>query len=132
MIGIAPGHRMVFQLAEFTGEGDVLGLADQLVAQEQHLVRQQRVLDRAEQIVVAIASARSTPTSSAPMCVGEFLDAHQITKIDEPVSPCFEIAMRLHRLVQLVALVDLDLDAAVRDMIEQGVRQLGALRGIAI
>ena len=42
MVGIAAGDRMVLQLAEFTAKA-TLGLADQLVAQEQHLVRQQRV-----------------------------------------------------------------------------------------
>ena len=44
---------MIFQLAKPVGEGDMVGLADQLVAQEQHLVRQQRFADRAEQVVVA-------------------------------------------------------------------------------
>ena len=43
---------MILELTEALGERDMVGLADHLVAQEQHLVREQRLLDRAEQIVV--------------------------------------------------------------------------------
>ncbi len=42
MIGIAAGDRMVLELAEPLREGDMLGLADLLIAQEQDLVREQR------------------------------------------------------------------------------------------
>ena len=51
--GSLPSDRMVLQLTEPLGEGDVVGPADVLVAQEQHLVLKQRFPDRAEQIVVA-------------------------------------------------------------------------------
>ena len=43
MVGIAARDRVVLQAAEALGKGDVLGLADQLVAQEQHLVVEQAV-----------------------------------------------------------------------------------------
>ena len=43
MVGIAAGDRMVLELAEPLREGDMLGLADLLIAQEQHLVREQRL-----------------------------------------------------------------------------------------
>ena len=42
MVGIAAGHRMVFELAEVAGEGHVLGARDVLVAEEQHLVLEQQ------------------------------------------------------------------------------------------
>jgi hypothetical protein len=34
MIRVAAGHRMVFELAEMAGEGDMLGAGDVLVAEE--------------------------------------------------------------------------------------------------
>ena len=40
MIGIAAGHRMVFEFPEMPGEGDMLGAGDVLVTKEQHLVLQ--------------------------------------------------------------------------------------------
>ena len=54
---------------------------------------------------------------------GEFLDAHQNDE-DRRAGrlPCFEVAMRLHGILQRVALVDLDLDPAAGDMVEQGAR----------
>ena len=36
--GSLPGDRVVLELAEALGEGDVLGAGDVLVAEEQHLV----------------------------------------------------------------------------------------------
>ena len=42
MIGIASGDRMIFESTEPPRERDMLGLADLLIAQEQHLVREQR------------------------------------------------------------------------------------------
>ena len=81
MVGIAPGHRMVFQLPEFTGERDVLGLGTGRAGK----VRQQRFLDRAEQIVVGDRLGEIDPDEFRTDVRGELLDPHQITKIDEPV-----------------------------------------------
>ncbi len=53
MLRVAAGHRVVFQLAEATGEGDVLGAADVLVTQEQHLVLEQQLAQLGEQPFVA-------------------------------------------------------------------------------
>ena len=44
MIGIASGDRMVLQRPEPPRERDMLGFADLLVAQEQHLVREKQLL----------------------------------------------------------------------------------------
>ena len=54
-----------------------------------------------------------------------------MTKIDEPVVlRDFEIAMRLRRVLQLVALVDLDPDAAGGDVLEQLARERRLFRRI--
>ena len=52
VLRMAPGHRVVFELAEPPGEGHVLGPADVLVAEEQHLVLEQQRTDLVEEAVV--------------------------------------------------------------------------------
>ena len=88
--GSLPSDRMVFQLAEAAGEGDMLGARDVLVAQEQHLVLQQRALDLGEQAVVARgigqADADQLGADAGRSVVSTRMwRSPQMTKIDEPV-----------------------------------------------
>ncbi len=52
VLRVAPGHRVVLELAEAPGERDVVAAADVLVAQEQHLVLEQERTDLVEKAVV--------------------------------------------------------------------------------
>ncbi|MCY1364396.1 hypothetical protein D9M69_511960 [compost metagenome] len=89
VVRVAAGHRVVLQLAETAGEGHVLGAADVLVAQEQHLVLQQQRLDLGEQAVVAGGVAQVHAADFGADGAGQLFDFHaqrpQMTKIDEPV-----------------------------------------------
>jgi len=58
MIRVAAGHRMVFELAEMAGEGDMLGAGDVLVAEKQHLVLQQQRPDLGHQFGIARGDAK--------------------------------------------------------------------------
>ena len=49
VVGVAAGDRVVLERAEPLGERDVLGAADVLVAEEQHLVLQQQRLELGEE-----------------------------------------------------------------------------------
>jgi len=49
MIGVAPGDRMVLELAKVASKADVLPARDVLVAEEQHLVLQQQRPDLGHQ-----------------------------------------------------------------------------------
>ena len=53
MIRVAAGHRMILELAEVAREGHVVGAADVLVAEEEHLVLQQQRADLAHEVGVA-------------------------------------------------------------------------------
>jgi hypothetical protein len=84
--GSAPTHdRMIFQLAEPAGEGDMVGLADKLVAKEQHLVLEQRFLDRSEQVVVPRRFRQIDALEFGTDVRRKFLDSHQTVKIEEPM-----------------------------------------------
>src|SRR6476469_4067861 len=85
MVGVAAGDRMVLEIPELFSESDVLGLADPLVEKEQHLVREKRFTDRAQQVFVADCVGEADPTDFGADVSGELLDPHQITKIEEPV-----------------------------------------------
>lgn len=52
MFRVAAEHRVVLELAEPAGEGDVVGAADRLIADEQDLVLQQEGSELGEQGVV--------------------------------------------------------------------------------
>src|SRR5262249_48514192 len=52
VVRITPGHRMVFELPEAPGEGDVFGARDVLVAEEQDPVFQQQGPDLGKERVV--------------------------------------------------------------------------------
>src|SRR6478672_11260501 len=85
MVGIAAGDRMVLEIAEPLREGDMLGFGDELVAQEQHLVVEKRLADRAEEIVIPDGFGEIHADELRANERGELLDAHQMTKIEEPV-----------------------------------------------
>src|SRR5206468_5996899 len=85
MIGIAAGNRMVFEIAEAPRELDMFSLADLLILKEQHLMSQQSLTDGSKQIVVADRFGEANPAKFRTDVRREFLDAHQITKIEEPV-----------------------------------------------
>lgn len=53
MLRVAARDRMIFQLAEIAREGDVIGAADVLVAEEQHLVPQEQGADLGDHAGVA-------------------------------------------------------------------------------
>jgi hypothetical protein len=59
----------------------MVGPADVLVAQEQHLVLKQRILDRTEQIVAASGFPQVHSVNLGPDMAGEFLYAHHSTSI---------------------------------------------------
>src|SRR4029079_5514162 len=85
MIGIATGNRMILKIAEAPCEGDMLRLADLLVAQEQNLVIEQRLPDFAEQVVVGDRFGETDAGELRTDVRRKLLDALQITKIEEPV-----------------------------------------------
>ena len=45
MLGIAPGHRVILELAEMARKSDVLGPRDVLIAEEEHAVLEQQRAD---------------------------------------------------------------------------------------
>ena len=67
MLGVAAGDRVVLELAEVPGEGDVLGAGDVLVAEEQHLVLEQQGADLGHEVGVARGVAEVHVRDSAPM-----------------------------------------------------------------
>src|SRR6476620_10127445 len=85
MIRITAGHRMVLERAEALREGYVIGFAHLLVAEEKHLVLQQRLPDVSEQVIVGHRFREVDPAEFGADVRGELLDTHQITKMDEPV-----------------------------------------------
>jgi hypothetical protein len=85
MIRVAARDRMILQLAKATGEGDMLGLAENLVPQEQHLMLEQRGLDRAEQVIVPRGFGQVDSLDLGANVGGELLDAHQRTNTEEPM-----------------------------------------------
>src|SRR4051794_19147976 len=85
MIGIGSGNRMILEIAEAPCEGDMLALADLLLAQEQDLVIEERLADFAEKVVVADRFGEADPGELRADVSRKLLDAHQITKIEEPV-----------------------------------------------
>jgi len=52
VLRVTARDRMVFQLAKTAGKGHMLGAAELLLAQEQHLVRQQQAPDVLEQALI--------------------------------------------------------------------------------
>jgi ADP-glucose pyrophosphorylase len=52
MLRIAAGHRVIFQLAEATGEGHVIGAGDFLVTQEYHSMLEQLGTNLGKQTIV--------------------------------------------------------------------------------
>jgi hypothetical protein len=85
VIGVASGYRVILEVAEAPSKSDVLGLADLLIAQEQDLVAEQRMPDRSEQVVIRDSLGKAHPDEFCTDVRRELFDAHQITKIDEPV-----------------------------------------------
>ena len=84
MIRIAAGDRMVLELAEVAGEGDVLGAADVLVAEEQHLVLQQQGADLGDQVGVARGVAEVDVRELRADRAGQRLDP------DASAAPCWK------------------------------------------
>jgi hypothetical protein len=75
MIGVAARDRMVFELAEMPGEGDMLRAGDVLVAEEQHPVLQKQGLDLGDQGRVAAGYAEVDVLKLGSDRAGELLDA---------------------------------------------------------
>ncbi|MNQ73955.1 hypothetical protein D3C85_887020 [compost metagenome] len=76
MLRITAGHRMILQLAEAAGEGHVIGTAEVLVAQEQHLVLEQQLPDLGEQAVVACRVAQVHATDFGADGTGQLFYLH--------------------------------------------------------
>ena len=76
MVGVARHDRVVLERAEPLGELDVLGAGDVLVAEEQHLVRQQQRLQLGEQLVAAGDLAEVDARDSAPIEAVSLVDVH--------------------------------------------------------
>ena len=85
MVRIAARDRVILELSEALREGDMLRLADLLIAKEQYLVGEQRFVDRAEQVVVRDRLGEVHAVQFRTDVRGELLDLHAVTKIDEPV-----------------------------------------------
>jgi hypothetical protein len=145
MVRIAANDRMVLELAEVTRESDVLRARDVLVAEEQHAVLEQQRANLGDETGVSDAAPRLTLDNSAPMaqvsrstlmeprvvmlpqpvrlsCRSSFpvLLCAQIAKIDEPVVlRASKVAVSLRRVLQFVALVDLDPDSPRGDVAEE-------------
>jgi len=85
MIGVASGDGMILEVAEAAREGDMLRLADLLIAEEQDLVVEQRLPDLAEQVIVRDRVRDADAVQLRADMGRELLDPHQITKIEEPV-----------------------------------------------
>ena len=118
MVRVAAGDRMVLELAEVAREGDVLGARDVLVAEEQHPVLEQRARISANRPSSCEASPRFDAEQLGADRAGQLvrLAWHVLSSDDEDRRAGglarFEIAVRLRGVLELVALVDLDLDAA--------------------
>ncbi|MCY1430561.1 hypothetical protein D9M71_465110 [compost metagenome] len=76
MLRIAACDRVILQLAEAAGEGDVLGTADVLVAQEQHLVLEQQLADLGEQAVVAGGVGQAYAADFGADAAGQLFNTH--------------------------------------------------------
>ena len=68
MVGIAPGHRVILELAEMARERDVLGPRDVLIAEEEHAVLEQQRADLRPSAPACVPRRRDPRwTSSAPI-----------------------------------------------------------------
>ncbi|MCY1224700.1 hypothetical protein D9M72_368690 [compost metagenome] len=76
MVGIAARDGMVFQFAEAARECHVIRAGDFLVAQEQHLVREQQGLDLGKQRVVARGIGQSDAADFGADIAGKGLGSH--------------------------------------------------------
>ena len=74
MIGIAADHWMIFEVAEITGEGDVLGARNVLIAEEQYLVGQQQRPDCFHQRWIARRNAKVDVADLRADRTGQWLD----------------------------------------------------------
>ena len=78
VVRVAARHRVVLELTEAPGEGDMLGAGDVLVAQEQHLVLEQQSLDLGEQIVVVRGVAQVDAEQLGADVAGQRLDLDRL------------------------------------------------------
>ena len=78
ILGVAAGHRVVFEFAEVPREGHVLGARDVLVAEEQHPVLQQQLADLGDQRGIARGDAEVDVAQLCADCAGERLDPDRI------------------------------------------------------
>ncbi|MND02289.1 hypothetical protein D3C83_216170 [compost metagenome] len=67
---------MILERAETLGEGDMLALADVLIAQEQHLVDEQLAADLREQVVVAGRLGEADVEQLGADMRGQLLNTH--------------------------------------------------------
>ena len=80
MLGIAAGDRVVLELAEMAGEGDVLGARHVLVTEEQHPVAEEQAADLGHQRRVARGGAEVDVRELCADRVGERLDVDRIAR----------------------------------------------------
>jgi hypothetical protein len=80
VLGVAAGHRVVLQLAEAAGEGDVLRPGDVLVAKEQHAMAQQQRADLGQQRFVLGRDAEVDARDLGADGAGQRLDAHRVVQ----------------------------------------------------
>jgi hypothetical protein len=78
VLRVAPGHRVVLQLAEATGEGHVLGTAEVLVAQEQHTVLEQLLAQLGEQFVIVNRIGQVDATHLSTDRAGQLFNVHAV------------------------------------------------------
>src|SRR6516165_3732618 len=74
MLGVAARDRVVLELAEAAGKTDMLGAGNVLVAEEEHLVLQQKRPDFLKEVVVDHGSAEVDVAQLGADAAGQLLD----------------------------------------------------------
>src|SRR5271157_3670699 len=74
MLGIAAGNGMVLELTKPAGKPDVLGAGNLLVAEEEHLVLQQKRPDFTKELVVGNGGAEIDVAELGADAAGQLLD----------------------------------------------------------
>src|SRR4030095_4175297 len=85
MFGVAASNRVILQRPKAMSERDMVGLGDVLITEEQHLMLEQCLLDRAEQVVAGSGFRQGNARNLGADMRREFLGPHHMTKIEEPV-----------------------------------------------
>ncbi|MNP39633.1 hypothetical protein D3C76_1332180 [compost metagenome] len=80
VVGVAADHRVVLQLAEAPGERYMLGVADVLVAQEQHAVLEQLLANFGEQPIVMDGVGQVQADQFRTDGAGQLFDLHDVAR----------------------------------------------------